>query len=122
MDVLQELTQVVQSTSQRHNYIRIDRGLANDILRILNRTDAPSAMLSEAERHLTPNEFRIFRALYQAKMMVTYGQLMNHTGIETIDSLWVHIRRLRVKLAKHEMGSIDTIRERGYIYRENDSE
>lgn len=115
MDVLQELSQAVQSASMEHTYIKIDRTLANGLLDALNRTDAPSSELVKAERKLTFTEYLIFRALYQAGRMLTYGELMTIAEIKTVDTLWVHIRRLRVKLMLYGMGSIDTIRRRGYI-------
>ena len=116
MDALHELTQVMQRTSSARAYIRIDRDLACGLLEALNRTDAPSSELSRAERYLTYTEFRIFRALYQAGHMLTYNELITVAEINTVDALWVHIRRLRIKLMLYGMGSIDTIRSRGYIY------
>jgi DNA-binding response OmpR family regulator len=117
MDVLRELTQAVQRTSQARTYIKIDRTLASGLIDALNRTDVSSSELSKAERWLTYTEFRIFRALFQAGHMLTYNELMSAAEVDTIDALWVHIRRLRVKLEVHKMGYIDTIRGRGYIYR-----
>ena len=116
MDVLQELTQAVQRTSMARTYIKINRDLASGLMDALNRTDAPSSELTKAERLLTYTEFKIFRALFQYGHMLTYNQLITVAEINTVDALWVHIRRLRIKLMLRNMGRIDTIRSRGYIY------
>jgi len=120
MDVLNELTQVVERTPKSRTQIMIDRGLADNLLMALKRNIEQTYFLFQAEQVLKYKEFRIFRALYQANgKMVTHDELLFYADIDNLDTLWVHIRRLRIQLAQHEMGSITTVRElrhSGYIY------
>lgn len=120
MDVLNELTQMVERTPKSRTQIMIDRTLADRLMGTLARNVEQAKFLFEAEHVLGYKEFRLLRALYQANgEMVTNDSLQYCADIDNLDTLWVHIRRLRIKLAQYSMGSINTVRElrhSGYVY------
>lgn len=63
---------------------------------------------------LTPREVAIYRTLVGATEPVSARQLVAASGCKTLGSLWVHKRRLMVKLQQHRAGDIDTVRGKGY--------
>ena len=84
------------------------------------------AVLAQTERHFTPIENRLLRHLWQHKgETIALESLINAAGMRCTDdmkaaqaSLWVHIRRLRVKLQKRSALRILTIRTIGYQLQE----
>lgn len=84
------------------------------------------APLAQMERRLTPIENRLLRHLWQHKgATITFEALIHAAGMRCADdmdaaqaSLWVHIRRLRVKLQKRSALRILTIRTIGYQLQE----
>lgn len=89
------------------------------------QADLP-ATLAQMERHLTPIENRLLRAFWQHKgETVVFETLIHAAGMRCADdmaaaqaSLWVHIRRLRMKLEKHSALRVLTVRTIGYQLQE----
>jgi DNA-binding response OmpR family regulator len=68
-----------------------------------------------AEMGLTRSEIAIYRTLVAEGAPVSAQKLLEASGCSSLESLWVHKRRLVVKLRHHRRGDIDTIRGKGYM-------
>ncbi len=83
--------------------------------------------LASMEIHLTPIENRLLRHFYQhLGKTVDFQSLIQVAGMRCADdldaahnSLWVHIRRLRLKLEKRSTLRLFTVRTVGYRLQEN---
>lgn len=66
----------------------------------------------------TPIERRLYRILAAAGGEVSYAELQRMANIQSLSSLWVHMRRLRLRMEKLKDGrQIYTIRGLGYVLR-----
>lgn len=93
------------------------------------QSDLPEPLAS-LERHLTPIENRLLRTLWQHKgQTVAFETLIHAAGMRCADdleaaqaSLWVHIRRLRMKLEERSTLRVLTVRTIGYLLQEGKSD
>lgn len=84
--------------------------------------------LASLERHLTPIENRLLRHFWQHKgRTVDFATLIHAAGMRCADdmeaakaSLWVHIRRLRMKLEERSTLRVLTVRTIGYLLQEGE--
>lgn len=84
--------------------------------------------LASLERHLTPIENRLLRHFWQHKgETVALETLIHAAGMRCADdmeaakaSLWVHIRRLRMKLEERSTLRVLTVRTIGYLLQEGE--
>lgn len=66
----------------------------------------------------TPIERRLYQILAASEQVVTYAELQRKANIESLSSLWVHMRRLRLRMEKLKNGrQIYTVRGLGYVLR-----
>jgi len=71
--------------------------------------------LAKVEAVLTPIEYRIYRELYRAQgQVVAANAVFKESRARTVTSLWVHMRRLRDKCMRYDLGEIQTVRQKGY--------
>lgn len=87
--------------------------------RILAALDAPLPVedpwLVAMQQALTPIEFRVYHTLYRARgRTVDTPTLLLAARVNGAASLWVHIRRLRVKVEQRGWPEIKTVRGDGY--------
>lgn len=112
------LQQKLGGTSAAEPYCVLSRDLVLRVIGALNAEPAPSGdgWLTKVEQATTTTEFRLYRALYQAEgRTLTNDMLMKAIGRRmSAEALWVHKRRLQVKMAKHGWGEIKTVRGTGY--------
>jgi len=87
----------------------------NEIITPLQIADDPVLRIRSMETRLTPTEWFMLVAMNEK-----YGQCLTHEAITdrtgcNLYSIWVHIRRLRIKLEQLRTPyEIVTIRSRGY--------
>ena len=80
-------------------------------LRLLVEADG-----SEKRLKLTPCEVAIYRMLVGTDGPVSFQRLVAASNCKSPASLWVHTRRLRLKLKAHRAGHIETVRSEGYRF------
>ncbi|MGD9729520.1 MAG: winged helix-turn-helix domain-containing protein [Nitrospiraceae bacterium] len=115
-ELIVELERKVAGVSADAPYCVLSRELVRQLIVALGQPQAEDPWLLEIQGGTTPIEFRIYRALYQAKgRIVEHASLLGSAGVATLESLWVHVRRLRMKVEAHGWGKIETVRERGYF-------
>ena len=89
-------------------------------LRLLVEADGGEKRLkltgSEKRLKLTPREVAIYRMLVGTDGPVSFQRLVAASNCKSLGSLWVHTRRLRLKLKAHRAGHIETVRGEGYRY------
>ena len=71
---------------------------------------------SEKRLKLTPREVAIYRMLVGTDGPVSFQRLVAASNCKSLGSLWVHTRRLRLKLKAHRAGHIKTVRSEGYRF------
>ena len=71
---------------------------------------------SEKRLKLTPREVAIYRMLVGTDGPVSFQRLVAASNCKSLGSLWVHTRRLRLKLKAHRAGHIETVRSEGYRF------
>ena len=71
---------------------------------------------SEMRLQLTPIEVAIYRMLVGTDGPVSSQRLVAASNCKSPGSLWVHTRRLRLKLKAHRAGHIETVRSEGYRF------
>ena len=71
---------------------------------------------SEMRLQLTPIEVAIYRMLVGTDGPVSFQRLVAASNCKSLGSLWVHTRRLRLKLQMHRAGHIETVRGEGYRF------
>lgn len=116
--IVWELRRLLATTSEETPYCVLSRQNTQVLLEILTQQPADNPLLEEVEKVLTPIEFRLYKTLYQAQgMTVLSEELLQRAGTKTESSLWVHVRRLRLKLEAKakQWGVVETVRERGYF-------
>ena len=65
---------------------------------------------------VTPREVAIYRMLVGTDGPVSFQRLVAASNCKSLGSLWVHTRRLRLKLKAHRAGHIETVRSEGYRF------
>lgn len=97
-------------------YCVLSRELVSRMIDALGQPPVEDPWLMEMQQKLTATEYRLYHVLYRARgKPVKNAVLLNYTGIEQLSTLWVHIRRLRVKAQVHGWGVIKTVKECGYF-------
>lgn len=114
------LQQKLTGTSAVEPYCVLSRELLLRVIAVLRDGEGPvdDGWLAKVEQGLTATEFRIYRALYRAQgRTLTPEALKKAVGRPNMssDSLWVHTRRLRLKLSKWGWGRVETVRTSGYF-------
>lgn len=96
--------------------VRVDRRALTALRNLLVAQEWLSGELGDS---LTPIERAMLGALIEANgQVVSYQALADHTRGGNIESMWVHIHRLREKLAAAcRPEYIDTVRGQGYLLR-----
>ena len=74
------------------------------------------AIFNVDELELTPIEVAIYRMLVGTDGPVSFQRLVAASNCKSLGSLWVHTRRLRLKLKAHRAGHIETVRSEGYRF------
>jgi len=115
-----ELARILHAVPEHAGYVTVQRKFLAKLYDELNSDNGDARpvdnRLLAVERQTTKIEYLLFRKLFeQRNRPVSPGSLMSAANISSIYSLWVHIVRLRQKLALlcPEL-KIETVRKRGY--------
>lgn len=111
-----ELERKAAGMTDETPYCVLSRSMVHRVIDALGRPPVEDLWLMEVQRRLTPTEFRIYQALYRARgKAVENALLLRGARIAQLETLWVHVRRLRMKAEMYGLGEIKTVRECGYF-------
>ena len=115
-----ELARILSAVPEHAGYVTVQRKFLARLYAELNSDNGDARpvdnRLLTVEQQTTKIEYLLFMKLRaQRDNPASPGALMSAASITSIDSLWVHIARLRQKLARlcPEL-KIETVRNRGY--------
>lgn len=118
-DLITELNRVLALASDETPYCVLSRRQVQQVVAALATKGHASVVdpwLAAIEDSTTPIEYRIYKALYDARGgVVAMDTVWELSRARTVSSLWAHMRRLRDKCALYDWGDIETVRMKGYM-------
>ena len=118
-ELMTELTRVLALASDETPYCVLSRRQVQQVvaaLATIGHAPVVDPWLAAIEDSMTPIEYRIYKALYDARGgVVAMDTVWDLSRARTVASLWAHMRRLRDKCALYDWGDIETVRMKGYM-------